>query len=293
MPRLRYDSSNDYYALLGLAPGASAAEIQQAFHRLAKQLHPDRNPERAAWATERFQALNEAYHVLGDPDLRREYDRQRWPHATFSPQPERKTGPAPWDYGDWVRHAPPPPPYQPAMTSARPGQMLLGLLRGPFGSIYLVLALACLTLPLTYMVINQWLQDALSASAAAEVALPDDSCADSALTILSPAQDERVTSRFSVAGRADLADLQAYRVEMAYLGSTPDGAPPGEWRLMAEHVVPAGEAVAGESGGPRTLVDAITLDGRPSGYYLLRLSADRAGSAAPLTCERRFEYRSE
>jgi curved DNA-binding protein CbpA len=99
MPRLRYDSTNDYYALLGLPPGASAAEIQQAFHRLAKQIHPDRNPERSAWATERFQALNEAYHVLGDPELRREYDRQRWPHAPYtlslSARPGARTPPAP------------------------------------------------------------------------------------------------------------------------------------------------------------------------------------------------------
>lgn len=303
MPRLRYDSTNDYYALLGLPPSASAAEIQQAFHRLAKQIHPDRNPERAAWATERFQALNEAYHVLGDPELRREYDRQRWPHAPYTPEPERKTASAdasgsaaPWDYGDWVRHAPPHPPYQPAMTAARPGQMLLGLLRGPFGSIYVVLTLACLTLPLSYLAINQWIERALSASPATEEA-PAASCADPALTITTPAQDASVTGQFSVEGRAAVAGLLAYRVELAYLGSMPDAAPPGEWHLVAEHVASTAEAGAAESAGttagPRSLVDAIDLAASPAGYYLLRLTAELADGAVPLTCERRFVYRAE
>ena len=86
MPRLHYDPANDYYALLGLTPRATPAQVQRAFHRLAKEVHPDRNPEDQGRATARFQALNEAYHVLDDPDLRREYDRLRWPHLRFEPE---------------------------------------------------------------------------------------------------------------------------------------------------------------------------------------------------------------
>lgn len=66
--------ARDYYDVLGVARGASAEEIKKAYRRLAMELHPDRNPDRAD-AEERFKELTVAYGVLSDPDKRAHYDR--------------------------------------------------------------------------------------------------------------------------------------------------------------------------------------------------------------------------
>jgi hypothetical protein len=61
-----------YYARLGIAPSATASEIKAAYRRLVKNLHPDINRDGSAKG--RFQAINEAYSVLSDADLRAAYD---------------------------------------------------------------------------------------------------------------------------------------------------------------------------------------------------------------------------
>jgi molecular chaperone DnaJ len=70
----------DYYEILGLARGASEQDIKSAFRRLAKDLHPDRNPgDKSAEA--KFKELNEAHEVLRDPQKRAAYDQ--FGHAAF------------------------------------------------------------------------------------------------------------------------------------------------------------------------------------------------------------------
>ena len=63
----------DYYALLGVPPGATTAQIKSAYRKLAKQYHPDMN--NSPDAAERFREITEAYDTLTDPDRRRRYDR--------------------------------------------------------------------------------------------------------------------------------------------------------------------------------------------------------------------------
>jgi DnaJ-class molecular chaperone len=56
----------DYYKILGVDRKASEEDIRKAYRDLAKQYHPDRNPENKQ-AEERFKEINEAYQVLSDP----------------------------------------------------------------------------------------------------------------------------------------------------------------------------------------------------------------------------------
>jgi len=86
----------DYYKILGVDRAATEKEIKRAFRRLAREHHPDVNPNNPK-AEERFKEINEAHEVLSDPDKRRKYDQlgadwQRW----------QGTGGRPGDF-DWGR----------------------------------------------------------------------------------------------------------------------------------------------------------------------------------------------
>ncbi len=65
----------DYYKILGVSKTADSAEIKKAYRKLARELHPDTNPDPKA--EDRFKAVSEAYDIVGDAEKRKEYDEFR------------------------------------------------------------------------------------------------------------------------------------------------------------------------------------------------------------------------
>lgn len=79
----------DYYETLGVARGASDAEIKKSFRKLAREYHPDVAKDKKR-AEEKFKEINEAYEVLSDPAKRKKYDElgANWKQgAEFRPPP--------------------------------------------------------------------------------------------------------------------------------------------------------------------------------------------------------------
>ncbi len=72
----------DYYQILGVDKNTSESEIKKAYRKLARQYHPDMNPNNPE-AHKKFQAINEANEVLSDPEKRKKYDQygENWKHA--------------------------------------------------------------------------------------------------------------------------------------------------------------------------------------------------------------------
>ena len=98
--------AKNYYLILGITEEANREDIRAAFRRLALELHPDRSGmERGP-----FQEAQEAYSVLGNPERRRHYDRDRPRPAAKRP----RWGPKPEPLVPERRPAEPFRPFEPA-----------------------------------------------------------------------------------------------------------------------------------------------------------------------------------
>ena len=64
----------DYYKILGIDKSASEKDVKNAYRKLARKYHPDLNPNDVG-AKKKFQEINEANEVLGDPEKRKKYDK--------------------------------------------------------------------------------------------------------------------------------------------------------------------------------------------------------------------------
>jgi len=72
----------DYYKILGVPKDIAQKDVKKAYIKRAKQFHPDLHPDDPK-AKAKFQALNEAYDVIGDPEKRKKYDQygEQWREA--------------------------------------------------------------------------------------------------------------------------------------------------------------------------------------------------------------------
>jgi molecular chaperone DnaJ len=69
-------AAKDFYQVLGVPDSATQGEIKKAYRKLAKQYHPDANPNNPS-AAERFKEISEAHSVLSDAEKRKQYDQMR------------------------------------------------------------------------------------------------------------------------------------------------------------------------------------------------------------------------
>jgi len=93
----------DYYKILGVEKTATAEQIKKAYRKLARQHHPDVNPNDAT-AEQKFKEVNEANEVLSDPEKRQKYDQFGADYQRYEQAGAGGAGRGPGGF-DWSQYA--------------------------------------------------------------------------------------------------------------------------------------------------------------------------------------------
>jgi curved DNA-binding protein len=88
----------DYYTVLGVDKNATEKDIKRAYRKLARQYHPDKNPDDKT-AEEKFKEINEANEVLGSPENRAKYDQLGQNYHRYQ---QMGGGPGGFDFSQWA-----------------------------------------------------------------------------------------------------------------------------------------------------------------------------------------------
>ena len=94
----------DYYKVLGVDKAATTDQIKKAYRKLARQHHPDVNPDDKS-AEHKFKEVNEANEVLSDPEKRKKYDQFGADWQRYQQQPGGGRPGQPGGGFDWGQHS--------------------------------------------------------------------------------------------------------------------------------------------------------------------------------------------
>jgi hypothetical protein len=320
MPRgkIKYNPQRDYYAALGVADNVSPDDLRQAYRHAVREAHPDLHPDRAEWATEQLQLINEAYNVLRDPVQRQDYNRLRWLHIPAQARPKAEAYRSPYEAPGYDANRPwweqvvnytpsngvyatepPVPQTKTAHPAVKTWNTVIGLWSTPYSGLLMMLsiALAINIAVILYALTNPSSSEDKTAAISApptQTATPeplyptcDGSNGVTILNLTDYSLFDRNYPMISIMGTIEQRNLQNYRIQLAYWGvnmAVHPGAP--IWESVYEppdaQTVPLGAITEAKPLG------VIDLTGRRDGFYIIRVQALTTPPVEP--CDIVIEY---